>query len=281
MKYQFAAVTLATFVASCGGSSGTQTSSPAMGTLAVEATDGPISPTLVSEATIWVDRLYVSPESKWEEVYNGAPVQLDLLDLRNGFTQLIAQAELPEGKYSVCRLHLTDAFLELTNGNQYSTQLGNLHLSAHDKSGYKVYIDPPVVIGAGQASTLLLDFDLSKTFHPEPNSDPFDATTYSLHPILRATPLEEAGEIRGVATTEDDSGFTPVPSAMVYVLQPGETNTSLSIASTLTGIDGSFAVIGLPAGSYDVFATNESIEGRLDGVVVLPATTTDIELLLQ
>ena len=76
------------------------------------------------------------------------------------------------GTYRECRIHLTDAYLELTNGREYRTEDGSLHFSSQDTSGWKVKISPAVVIGEGLASTLLLDFDLSKIFRPQPNDDP-------------------------------------------------------------------------------------------------------------
>jgi len=98
------------------------------------------------------------------------------------------------------------------------------------QSGFKVFIDPPIQIVDAVSRTLLLDFDLAKTFHPIPNNDPLNATTYSLHPVIHAANVSTSGELRGVVTTSNgQGGFTPVEHATVYALPPGETNVDNSI----------------------------------------------------
>src|SRR5206468_12017577 len=109
---------------------------------------------------------------------------------------------------------------------------------------------------------VLLDFDRTQTFHPVPADDPLNATRYTLHPVIHVTNLGPAGGLQGTVTQDDGSGGTiPVEAATVYVLPPGETDPSLSIASTGTDAQGAYAFLALPPGTYDV----RSVHGDLGG----------------
>ena len=256
-----------------------------MGTISLSATDAPIDPSQVTEAVIRVDKIRVHPEADAEggflTIYDGAPIEMNLLELHNGLTQELVTADVPAATYRQIRLHVESAFLRLVNGNVYDTANGSLHLTSQDTSGFKVFVDPPVVVLGGFSTDLLLDVDLSKTFKPIPANDPLNASAYSLHPVIRVANLSTSGEIRGVVSTDDGQGGSePVENAAVHILPPGETNTENSIASTATNADGEYAVLGLPAGTYDVRATKDALQGHEDGVSVFVGSVTVVDLTL-
>jgi len=253
--------------------------------MSVSATDAPLDQSQVTEAVIRVDKIRVHPEADAEDgfitIYDGAPIEMNLLELHNGITQQLVTAEVPAATYRQIRLHVESASLTLVNGNVYDTETGNLHLTSQDTSGFKVFIDPPVVVSSGFSTDLLLDVDLSKTFIPVPGNDPLNASTYHLHPVIHVANLSTSGEIRGVVTTDDgQGGLAPVEAATVFILPPGETDTANSVASTASDADGAYAVLGLPAGSYDVQATKGALQGHVDGVIVSvgSATVADVTL---
>jgi hypothetical protein len=270
----------------CGGSSGGGGGGGGTGTMSLSATDAPIDHTMVDEAVIRVDKIRVHPEADAEggfiTLYDGDPIELNLLELHNGITAELVTADVPAATYRQIRLHVESARLRLVNGNVYDTEDGSLHLTSQDTSGFKVFIDPPVAVISGFSTELLLDVDLSKTFLPIPADDPLEADTYSLHPVIRVANLSTSGEIRGVVGTDDESGgVVPRADATVYILPPGETDTANSIASTATEADGEYAVLGLPAGTYDVLATQADLEGRVDGVTVSVGSVTVVDITLH
>ncbi len=267
------------------GGSGAQ-GSAGDGTLVLSVTDAPFDHSIVDEAVIDVDKIRIHADanagSGFLTLYDGAPITFDLLDLTNGLTQELVQAQVPAASYRQIRLHVASAYLKLTNGNLYTTDDGSLKLTSQDTSGFKVFVDPPVVVQAGFSTELLLDFDLTKTFKGIPANDPENATSFKLMPVIRAANLSTSGEIRGLVTEDDGAGGQiPAPNATVYILPPGETDLGNSLANTSTGADGLYAVLGLPAGSYDVVATKAALQDRLDGVVVSVGSASVADLFVQ
>ena len=269
----------------CGGSGGGG-GGGGIGTIGLVATDAPLDHSQVTEAVIGVDEIRVHPQADAQggfiTIYEGAPIEMNLLELHNGLTQELATADVPAAAYRQLRLHVESASLRLVNGNVYDTETGTLHLTSQDTSGFKVFIDPPVVVIAGFSTEVLLDVDLSKTFLPVPSDDPLNATSFNLLPVIRVANLSTSGEIRGVVSTDDGlGGTTPVEAATVYVLPPGETDTANSIASTATDVDGEYAVLGIPGGTYDVLATKGALQGREDGVTVLVGSVTVVDITIE
>lgn len=273
------------FVVACSGGSGGGSGS---GTLEIVATDAPIDPSLVEAAMVDVVKVRIHASSDedansgWITLYDGAPVTIGLMALRNGITNLVASGRLEAGTYRQVRLHLSGGYLELTNGNVYSTDDGTLHMpSAMTSAGHKLFLDPPIVIPAGGREQVVLDFDLTKTFQPIPGNDPENANRYNLHPEIRAAVTSISGEIRVTVRQDDGLGnLVGVADAMVYVLPPGETDTANSVASSITDDTGSAAIIALLPDTYDVLAESDGVQGRVDGVVVTIGEATLVDIVL-
>ena len=273
---------LAVLLAACGGGGG----GSATGILSLTATDAPIDHSMVEEALIRVDLVRAhssaSGESGFKEIYDGDPIELDLLDLRNGVVQELGEAEVPAGDYRQVRLRVASAELRLTNGREYSTSDGSLHLTSQGTSGFKVFIDPPVRVLGGARTELLLDIDLTKTFLPVPADDPMNADSFQLHPVIRAANVAETGEVRGLVLAEDPPGApTPVADATVYLLLPGEPDPANHVASTVTETDGAYAFLGVQPGHYDVAATGGGLAGRTDAVEVAAGNVSIVDVVLE
>ncbi len=281
--------TLCLAACSSGGGGGADNlSKEGDGELVIEATDEPWVYEIVEEARISIDQVRVHPDEGdpedddgWIVLYEGDPVDLDLLELRNGVKRVLLRVDVDAGLYSQLRLHVSSAYLRLINGNEYSTELGNLHLTSQDTSGFKVNVDPPIEVVGGLSRSLLLDFDMTKTFHPVPASDPLNAAKYQLHPVIRVANLSDSGEVRGVVYQLVDDVQVPVPDAIVYVLPPGELDLENAIATTATDEDGSYAVLGLPVGELDVYAEKAGLSGRVDGVPIVAGNLTVADIVLQ
>lgn len=277
---------VAALLAACSDNDSSPGDPEGSGTLSIQATDAPFAHHLVEEALIHVDEVRVhtsaAAEAGFHTLYQGAPLELDLLELRDGVTTSLGSAPLPAGEYRQVRLRVASASLRLVNGNVYSTDAGTLHLTSQGTSGFKVFVDPPLVLGAGEERTLLLDFDLSKTFLPIPANDPGNATTYHLQPVIRAAALTGGGTLKGIViSSQPGPDATPVDKATVLVLPPTETDPQQSVAATGTVLDGGFTVLALPAGSYDVRATFGELSAAAPSVEIVAGETTVVELHLQ
>jgi hypothetical protein len=284
MRNAIWASVLALAAVSCGG--GSSSSGGGTGRLQVLLTDAPFAHDIVTSARIKVSAIRVHHDAQADSGFITLPdvtdLELDLLDLQNGLTQLLVDAELPAGAYRQVRLVVEEATLELTNGNVYSTALGNLSLTSTGTSGLKLFVDPPIQINAGATTEILLDFDLSKSFHPIPANDALTATEYKLMPVVRVTNQTATGEIRGTVTEDDGvGGQVGVESATVHILPPGETDPLNSIATTGTLADGSYAVLGLAVGTYDVLAIKDPKQGSVLGVDVVVGTPAIVDIVIQ
>ena len=290
MKRTLSALLLAPLLvlASCsgGGGGGSAVAGSGTGTLTVEATDAFLAHSQVDTARVYVTEIRAhksaTANSGFITLYSGPAKMLELTSLRNGVVQQLIQATVPSGTYHQVRLIFSDAYLKLVNGNEYSTALGNLKLTSQATSGLKVFISPSVVIGDGANEAILLDFDLTKTFHPIPANDPLNASSYKLMPVVKASSNSATGAIRGVVTKDDGSGTqVGVVGAGVYVLPPGEPDPTGAITSTASGPGGSYVVLGLDPGTYDVLAVEGALQGRANGVGVTAGNVTDANIVLQ
>jgi hypothetical protein len=287
MKFYSLPIVLVGFaVAACSGGSGTPSTSGETGELVVEATDKPFAYDLVVGARVDIDEIRIhqdaGADSGFLTLYQGPPIELDLLDLTNGATQILVSADLPVGTYHQLRLHVVGGFIELEDGDVFSTDLGNLHLTSTGTSGLKVFIDPPVEVVSQVSSTLLLDFDLSKTFQAVPGNDALNATSFKLKPVIHATNRSLTGEIRGVVREDDGTGtLVGVPMATVYLLPLGETDPANSVAATASAEDGSYALIGVGAGLWDLLAVKDPKQGSSLGVEVVVGNISSADLVIQ
>jgi len=271
------------FFGACGG--GGSDSGSGTGTLDLSATDAPFEFDIVTAASISVDKITIFHEADGDSgplvLYEGVPILLDLFNLRDGLAQDLDQSTLPVGSYRQLRLRVTHAELTLTNGNHYTTDDDTIRLTSQDTSGFKVFVDPPIVIEREQTSDVLLDFDLTHTFQPVPGNDALTATFYHLHPVIHVANLGETGGIHGMVNQDNGAGgFVPVSQATVYVLPPGQTDTSLAVASTSTNTDGNYTVLGLAPGPYDVRAVKGDLSAFAAGVTTVSGEVVRVDLTL-
>ena len=267
-----------------GGSDGAGASKS--GELVVAITDAPFAHDIVAVATVEVDRISVleadGDESGAHVLYDGDPIEIDLLDLTNGATQILVRADVPPGTYDQMRLRVADGHLELRDGDVFSTALGNLHLTSTGTSGLKVKIDPAIEVVGGLSHDLLLDFDLTKSFHAVPGNAPLNANFYKLMPVVRAMNQSLTGELRGVVSQDDGTGtLVGVDAATVYLMPAGEPDPANAVASTMTQADGFYALLGVEPGTWDVLAVKDPAEGRVDGVEVVAGNVTVVDLEIQ
>lgn len=281
-------IPLALTLAACsgGGSGSSSMGSSSTGTIVFEVTDAPLDPELIARVVVEIDAVRVHREADGDSgfltIYEGDPISFNLLNLRNGLTQVLSRGNLPTGSYGQVRVHISDAELELTDGRVFSTEDDTIRLTSQDTSGYKLFLSPPVDVRENVETRVLLDFLTSKTFSPVPANDLDDARFFHLHPVMRFAVLEETGELRGAVTTTDALGASiPAANAAVYVLAPGETDPDLALALTMTDANGQAAILGVPVGTYDVLATLDGRTGRDEGLVVNVGAVTSFEIALE
>lgn len=168
--------------------------------------------------------------------------ELNLLDLRNGRVDLLADADVPAGHYDQMRLVVTRGVLTLTDGRVF-----DLRVPSGSSSGIKLNFE--FEVADGEEKVLLLDVDLSRAFSAIPSGHIDDVSTireFRFQPALamRLIDVLAAGSVSGQV---QDSDGNSLASVAVTVYRGEE-----EVTSTASEADGSFMLIGLPTGDYRV-----------------------------
>ena len=262
---------LAATVAACGGGSGGGT-----GTVAMTVTDAPFPATegCLSAAWIEVDGVSIRGPEGFVAVplvgAVGGVVRIDLLQLRSGLESSLALGDVPAGAYDQIRLHIVESELEFTD----SSPAQSFKVPSGSSSGLKINIDPPVLVATGATVPLLLDVDLSNSFHTtsvggDPTCDELKTGEAGVifAPLIRVLNTAEVALVTGVVTDATDA---PVADVEVSAFPAGTVvdGTSTPVAATfsapagLASVDeGSYALF-LEPGSYDLYVRAQGATDR-------------------
>lgn len=261
----------------CGGGG----SGGATGTLSVPITDAPFPAHdgCLAAALLTVDGV----EAKTGSGFVGVPlvdpdpdgsVTLDLLALRAGLMDSLAIAEVPTGPISEIRLHVVGSVLVFEDGSPDA----GFEVPSGDASGLKIRIEPPALVLAGETTKLILDVDVSESFHTlgeggDPTCDDLKLgeSNVIFRPLVRAN--NEATDAILFGNVSDASGM-PVADVEVsafaagsdLAMAPDPEATTFSAPDGLEGIAvGDYALL-LPAGSHDLYLR---AQGQADRTLAL------------
>ena len=260
----FIAVTLGLFMTNCQDDS---TTSSEKGTLSVKLTDAPFPSDMIAEANVKITRIEIREAGENEEeeeqnegeggeeqeeqnnensytTINEGEKTINLLNLRNGVTDSLANIEIEQGEYDLVRLHVEALSVKLNNGTTHED-------FDVPSSVVKVFIEPAIAISGGARAELLLDFDVSESFVVNGNTDsPAGIKGFKFKPVIRAVNNTEAGRIIGSVTNTSDSTLT---DAKVWAQK------DTAVATTFTEA-GEYELIGLPTDTYSVYATKSGYD---------------------
>ncbi len=243
------------------------------GRLVVKLTDDPFNISFVQSATVTIYKIEVRKAGDTLGnpfvVVSEDTLKLDLLQLRNGVTTSLPAIELPQGSYDLVRLYVSEAGLKLKD------QPGDFKVKVPSgkQTGIKIFISPALRVDGGLTSELLLDFDLSKSFVMRGNlSHSAGVNGFIFKPCIRAVNNSTAGIIEGMVT---DILKVKIKNAKLWVKK------DTVLATAYTDTLGHYSFIGVPAGSYSVFATKETYDTvSFTGVKVVEANRTVLNFIL-
>lgn len=254
------------------------------GTLSVLITDAPTD--VLESATVIVDSVVAIPA-------DGPPVTLEteldevnLLELTDGVSALLAQEEVAAGTYVQLRLMVSEATVQLEDGWTFrdGTTEKTLQVPSGAQTGIKLVLgggDGETVENGG-ATSLVVDFDADRSFVLQGNPDtPAGLQGVLFKPVVRvvngaeggasisgsvtapegvsvegleveAEPVEDEGGASGAVVSaqegEDDEGEVEDDEEEEEEEEEGQTED----AETRTKEDGSYTIHFLEPGSYEV-----------------------------
>lgn len=192
----------------------------------------------------------------------------NLLDLQNGATALLGEAEIPAGQYRAVRLVFdpSRSTMTTTGGEVLGTAAGpgdpGISWQAKgDRPSLFALVEEALAIGAG-GEDVVVDFDVGRSFYWN------GGDSFIFMPYLRAITRAGSGAVRGRLLRAGDGA--PIPSAVVEVHiapdsggQPGPL-----LATSRSGEDGRFLASFLRPGRYQVLAQDLLRSATGTGVVV-------------
>jgi hypothetical protein len=253
-----------------GGANGAFGAGGPTGSVKLLVTDKPYPVALIDAALVTITRVEVRPAGEDDDsfivIYEGEKT-MDLLDLRNGRTNLLADAEIPAGSYDQMRLIVTEGTVRLVDGREF-----NLKVPSGPQTGIKLHTT--FEVQADAETVLILDVDLSRAFRAIPSghiSDVAAITSFQFHPSLamRLIVQLEAGQITGMIV---DDAEAPVDMALVTAFD-GDTE----VTSTVTDPDGTFMLMGLHTATYRVEVSASGFDDHtVSDVEVTAGQTTEL-----
>ena len=162
----------------------------------------------------------------WHTI-NSDTIRTDLLTLRNGVREVLADTVLGAGYYTQMRLVLSE-----DNTVKVDGEIHHLEVPRGSESGLK--LNHPFELEDGKLYRLTLDFDAERSIH-RTGSD-----RYTLHPVIRVIANDVGGSLRGAVEPVD---------ARARVMAMAGDDSLVAYADTLTG---EFLFPLLEAGDYDV-----------------------------
>ncbi|TKD62564.1 DUF4382 domain-containing protein [Flavobacterium sp. ASW18X] len=236
------------------------TSTEETGKLTVSLTDAPFPYDLVAEANVTVFKVDArlvgeDDEEEVDEENDGGFITLmedeigvNLLDLTNGTTELLADIEVPVGTYDLVRIYVKGVNVVLTDGRVF-----DLKVPSGEQTGIKVFIKQGLTVNGGLSSDLLLDFDVSRSFVAKGNINSVNGINgFNFKPVIKASNLSTAGTLFGNVSSLVEEQTTLLEGAQISIITADTLNTS-----GFTDSEGNYKIMGLEAGMYKVLAELE------------------------
>lgn len=254
----------------------------ARGAFVVRVSDAPYPFEAITSAQVLIDRVevYVDADVDGESAFYVLSEEshvVELMELRNGVTEVLVSADLPAGVVDQIRVRIPEGSVTLTDGRTF-----DLRVPSGDTSGLKIFPQPPIAVGAEDTTEVLLDFDVSGSFRAIPASArrAADIRSFHFHPVLRVANLSTSGAVSGLVREEgridgDAGGGRPVGGAEVEAVSGSD------VAHTSTGPDGRWTILGLAPGTWDVRAAATGCGEKRARVLVEPGKESGgVELVL-
>jgi Domain of unknown function (DUF4382)/Carboxypeptidase regulatory-like domain len=238
------------------------------GKTAVFLTDAPFPFDRIQRVDIHIDEIALSPQADTSEglptwVTVAQPDQtFNLLDLQNGTTALLGEANVPPGQYRAVRVVFDPDRSSMTDRDGGHPAI-DWQAKGDAPSLFSMVEEPMAIDENGE--DIVIDFDVGRSFLPDSSSGGF-----LFIPFLRAITRAGSGGIEGIVVHAESGD--PISLAAVSVHYAFDTTSALGplVATSRTDESGAFKASFLRPGRYTVMP--EDLERRITG----PARTVEV-----
>jgi hypothetical protein len=237
------------------------------GKTSVFLTDAPFPFDRITRVDIHISEIGLSPQA---DTSQGAPGWItvaspdrifNLLDLQNGATALLGEADVPPGQYRAVRVTFDPARSSMTDTD-----------GGHPVINWQAKGETPTLFGLVEEAMaidengedVVIDFDVGRSFLPYGDG-------FTFIPFLRAITRAGSGGIAGTLVHSD--GGAPIPLAVVSIHYAFDSATTLGplVATSRAGASGAFKASFLRPGRYMV------VPEDLERDVVGPTRTVEVK----
>lgn len=236
----------------CEKDTSSQFSQNDSGMLKISLTDSPAD---LQAVLIQFSEVSAKVDSNWVLLSDSSQT-VDLLEWQNGRSLVIAEGEVPGGRYNQIRLKIDSA--KVVRDNVFYPA----EVPSGARSGLK--LNTHFNIQEGLVLELVVDFDAGRSVVRL--GPPHNPSGYKIKPVLRVVNRAETGAITGVVTNPEN-----LPVA--YALQGSDTVAS----AIVDNFNGQFILAFLAAGSYSVSIEDTlGLSFRQDNLEVNAGETVDL-----
>lgn len=241
------------------------------GKLTVKLTDAPMPYSQFMEANITVDKIEIgnslSPDSFI--VLVNEPMTYNMLELINGITETMANADIPEGDYDTLRLYISMTEMIMNNGNTYNYNMNDEGYSGNgmmqngmmlnnENKSIDIPLEHMLSVYDGSHDEFLLDIDIDNSFMLEDVSFEnngadmmMNMSGFTFNPNMRFVNMVNSGTFEGTVHFNDNN----LANATLSLMHEGN-----RYITTHTDQNGRYSFIGVPEGSYTMVV---EIEGYM------------------
>ncbi len=224
------------------------------GSVELKVTDAPFPYKFVSEAKVKITKVELkNTDNEYVTVFEGNS-DINLVNFRNGVTANLSVQSIPTGTYNGIKITIDGAEIVLSNGADFTVDpTANMNIETS--------LNPELVINEKETQEVLLDIDLSDSFSFRGVIGGWITAVSqitgisSFEPDIRVANLEATGSISGIVK---DANGEAMENIEVYVKYDYNGDGVPDKVSTVTESDGSFKIIGLPAGDFTVYAESNN-----------------------
>jgi hypothetical protein len=256
-------------LAACTSSETGPAGPPGDGRTAVLLTDAPFPFDRIDRVDIHIAEIGLSPQADtsqgppgWITVATPDRV-FNLLDLQNGVTALLGEADVPPGQYRAVRVIFDPARSSMTDTDGDHPPI-NWQAKGDAPSLFGLVEEPMAIDENGE--DIVIDFDVGRSFLPDSATGGF-----LFIPFLRAITRSGSGAIAGTLVGAEGGAAIPLAAVSVHYAFDSAAALGPLVATSRSDADGAFKASFLRPGRYTV------VPEDLDRDLIGPSRTVEVK----